>query len=251
MSNRFTGKVALITGAGSGIGRAVAVRLVQEGATVVGADVDEEGLAATAASLDGAPGTFQAFHLDVSSRADCIAAVQACVATHGGLDVLGNIAGIVHSSHFTDVTEDAYRRVMAVNIDGPFFLAQAAMPHLVERAGHLINVSSNSGVHGTPYLSAYSASKHALVGLTRALATEYVKTGVRVNCIAPAGTATNITKNFRMPPDVDLDLAMRMGGFRGQNQPDEVAAVFAFVASDEAPGIHGAVLRVDRGLTVV
>lgn len=251
MSGRFEDKVAFITGAGSGIGRAVAQRLAREGGTVVGADVDDEGLAGTAGALEGAAGTFQPVHLDVADRSACIAAVEACVSAHGGLHVLGNIAGIVHASHFTDVTEDAYRRVMAINIDGPFFLAQAAMPHLVRSAGHLINVSSNSGVHGTPYLSAYSTSKHAIVGLTRALATEYVKTGVRVNCIAPAGTNTNIARNFHMPTDVDIDLAMRMAGFRGQNQPDEVAALFAFVASDEAPGIHGAVLRVDRGLTVV
>lgn len=249
MEQRFTGRVAFVTGAGNGIGRAVCRRLAAEGATVVGADVDEESLRSVAEEITGAGGNFHGDAVDIGSREACFAAIERCVAAHGRLDVLGNVAGIARAEHFTEISEELYRRVMAVNLDGPFFLAQAAMPHLLATNGSLVNIASNSGVQGVAYLTAYSATKAALVGLTRSLAVEYAKTGVRVNCIAPAGTSTRLTATFERPADIDIDLAMRSAGFRGMNNPDEVAALFAFVASDEAPGVHGAVLTIDRGLT--
>ena len=249
MTERFAGKIAFVTGAGSGIGAAVTRRLISEGAQVVGVDIDEAGLAETVTSCGEDAARFQAVRLNITDRDACFEAIDRCVAEHGRLDILGNVAGILHAGHFTETTEETYRRLMSVNVDGMFFLAQAAIPHLVETNGSLINVASNSALQGVAYLVAYSTSKAAIIGLTKSLAMEYVKTGVRVNCIAPGGTMTGIVKNFSLPSDVEVELAIRPGGFRGTNTADEVAALFAFVASDESPGIHGAVLPIDRGVT--
>jgi NAD(P)-dependent dehydrogenase (short-subunit alcohol dehydrogenase family) len=249
VAERFAGKVACVSGAGNGIGRAVCRRLAAEGAVVVGLDVDEACLHTLEQEIVEAGGRCQPIVVDISSRAACFDAVARCVETNGRLDVLGNVAGIVGTGHFTEIDEDAYRRLVAVNLDGTFFLAQAAMPHLLASNWNLVNIASNSALQGVAYLSAYSATKGAVVALTKSLALEYVKSGVRINAIAPAGTITALTRGFTLPADVDGELAVRPRGHRGANQPEEVAALFAFVASDEASGIHGAVLTIDRGLT--
>ncbi|HWI43174.1 MAG TPA: SDR family oxidoreductase [Nocardioides sp.] len=246
MTGRFTGKVALVTGAASGIGLAVCRRLVAEGATVVGADIARDPLAELVGELGSA---FSPYVLDIADREACFSAVASTVAGHGRLDVLGNVAGFTQSKHAVDYSEEEYRRLMAVCADGAFFLAQAALPHLVESSGSLVNVASNSGVQGVPYVVPYSMAKGAIVAMTRSLAVEYAKTGVRINAIAPAGTLTGIVRTFSRPDDVDPELAGRTQGFRGINTAEEVAAFFAFVASDEAPGIHGAILTIDRGVT--
>ena len=247
--SRFEGKVALITGAGSGIGRAVAIRLASEGAQVFGHDVRLEGLEQTAATVADAGGTMVVRQGDVSSRDECRETVATCVAAFGHLDVLGNIAGIARADNFADITEEAYRSVMAVNVDGCFFLAQAAIPHLLEAGGNIVNIASNAGLMGIAYSVAYSMSKGAIVQMTRSLAMEYVKTNIRVNAIAPGGVQTAISANYQLPDGVDFDLMAPYMGFRGQGEADEIAALFALVASDEAPSIHGSILSIDRGLT--
>ena len=247
MSNRFDGKVALVTGAGSGIGRAVALRLAAEGARVLAVDVVEERLSETRAV---APDLIVGHTADIADPAACAAAVDAAVAAFGRLDVLANVAGVLHAGHFTDHTPEQYRRVLAVNLDGPFFLSQAAIPHLLENSGNIVNVVSNSAIQGVPYVSAYATSKGGLLQLTRALAVEYLKHPLRVNAVAPAGTRTNLAMNANFPADLDIDLAGRMGGHRGIAEPDDVASVVVFLASDEARAVTGAVYTVDNGLTV-
>lgn len=245
--SRFEGKVALVTGAGSGIGRAVSERLVAEGASVLGVDVDGDRLRSTQASTGAGLEVLQA---DLGDPEACRSAVDACVAEFGALDVLGNVAGIFRAHHAVDVSPEEYRRIMAVNIDAYFFLSQAAIPHLLERGGNIVNVASNSALQGIPYAAPYAISKGGVVQLTRALAVEFLKRPLRVNAVAPAGTNTSIAAGTTFPSEVDPDLLGRMSGVRGITEPEEVAGVFAFLASDEARSVTGAVYTIDNGLTV-
>lgn len=245
--DRFEGKVALITGAGSGMGRAITRRLVDEGGAVLAIDVNAETVAETAALAGGKTTARQA---DVSDPDVCAEAVSACIEEFGRLDVLGNVAGIYRAAHTPDMSLDEYRRVMGVNLDGPFFLCQAAIPYLLESGGNIVNIASNSGIQGVPYSAAYSASKGAIIQLTRSLAVEYIKTSLRVNAIAPAGTNTNIAATTSFPSDIDPDLGVRMAGLRGLAEPGEIAALFAYLASGEARSVTGAVYTIDNGITV-
>lgn len=242
----LAGKAALVTGAGSGIGRAVALRLADEGAAVLAVDIDAAGLEATQRDTSGTIVTRQA---DLADPDACVASVDHCVAELGRLDILGNIAGIYVAGHASELTREQYRRVMAINLDACFFLAQAAIPHLLESGGNIVNIASNAGLQGVPYSVAYCMSKGGVVQLTRALAVEYLKTPLRVNAIAPAGTNTNIASTAAFPSDMDPQTASRMAGLRGMAEPEEVAALFAFLASDDARSVTGAIYTVDNGLT--
>lgn len=246
MQDRFDGKVALITGAGSGIGRAVTMRLAAEGGSVFAVDVDGGRLDDTKGLASGDVVTRQA---DLGDPDQCVDVVADCVERFGQLDVLGNVAGIYLAAHTTETTREQYRRVMAVNLDACFFLAQAALPHLLATGGNIVNIASNAGLQGVPYSAAYCMSKGGIVQLTRALAVEFLKTPLRVNAIAPAGTNTNIAASTTFPSDVDIDLARRMAGLRGMAEPEEVAGLFAFLASDEARSITGSIYTLDNGLT--
>lgn len=246
---RFDGKVALLTGAGSGIGRASAIRLAAEGAQVFLHDVDPDGLAATADIITEAGGTARCRVGDVTSRDECVATVAAAVDAFGRLDVLCNIAGVAAGAHFTDIAEDAYRRMVAVNMDAPFFLCQAAIPHLLATGGNIVNMASNAGLMGQAYTSVYCMTKGALIQLTRSLAMEYAKTDLRVNAIAPGGIVTNLTHNYQMPADVDFELMQPYFGFRGQGEADDIASLVSFIAAPGATNIHGAVISSDRGIT--
>jgi meso-butanediol dehydrogenase / (S,S)-butanediol dehydrogenase / diacetyl reductase len=248
---RQQGRAALVTGAGSGIGRAVTLRLVAEGAQVLAVDVNADALSDTcSAGGDAVVGG----SYDVTSAEQCRSAVAEAVERFGRLDILGNVAGIARGEHMTDVTEAAYRQMMGVNVDGYFFMAQAAIPHLLESAtgdggGVIVSIASNAGLIGQAYTVVYCMSKGAVVQLTKALAMEYLKTPMRVVAIAPGGVETGLVHGYQMPPDVDWDLVMRYTGARGLAQPDDIASLFAFLASDEARNIHGAVVSSDGGMT--
>ena len=242
------GRVALVTGAGSGIGRAVTLRLASEGARVLAVDVNSDAVAATCAETGGAatPAVY-----DVSKADECQAAVADAVDRFGQLDILGNVAGIARGEHMTKVSEAAYRQMMGVNVDGYFFMAQAAIPHLLASAngGVIVNIASNAGLIGQAYTVVYCMTKGAVVQLTKALAMEYLKTALRVVAIAPGGVETGLVHGYEMPPDVDFDLVMRYTGARGLAKPDDIAALFSFLACEEARNIHGAVVSSDGGMT--
>jgi meso-butanediol dehydrogenase / (S,S)-butanediol dehydrogenase / diacetyl reductase len=229
---RFEGKVALVTGAGSGMGRAITLRLEAEGASVFAVDIAKGRLDET---LEMSLGRVEVREFDLGDPDACVDAVAGCVDRFGRLDLLGNVAGIYLAEHTPNVTRGQYRRVMAVNLDAYFFLAQEAIPHLLETGGNIVNIASNAALMGVPYSAAYCMS---------------IKTPLRVNAIAPAGTNTNIATGVTFPADMDQDLAVRMAGLRGMAEPDEVAALFAFLASGEARSITGAVYTLDNGLTV-
>jgi meso-butanediol dehydrogenase / (S,S)-butanediol dehydrogenase / diacetyl reductase len=246
---RFSGKVALVPGAGSGIGRATSVRLGSEGARLYGMDVEPRGLEETARLVREAGGEIVTGVHDVSKRSQCAEAVAACVRAHGRLDVLANVAGIVRFSHATETSEEEWNQVLAVNLSGPFFMSQAAIPHLLETGGNIVNIASNAGLMGQAYTVAYCASKAGLINMSKALAMEFVKQKIRINCVAPAGTATNLAMSVKFPTGIEGALIDRYRGFRGLSQPEEIASVVAFIASDEASAVHGAVWEADQAVS--
>ena len=245
---RFAGKVAVVTGSGSGIGQAVSVRLAGEGAVVVGSDINAAGLEKTAAMVaEGA--VFHSAVSDVRSRDTCHELVASVVADHGRLDVLCNVAGVARGHRVGDVDQEAWDLIFGVNVEGLFWMSQAALPHLESSRGCIVNMASNAGLMGQAYTVPYCASKGAVIQITKAMAMEVIKSGVRVNAVAPGGVETNLSASFGFPDDPDMELMGLYMGFRGMAQANDIASAVAYLASDEAHRIHGAVLSVDAGLT--
>jgi meso-butanediol dehydrogenase / (S,S)-butanediol dehydrogenase / diacetyl reductase len=237
------GKVALVTGASSGLGAETAKLFSRQGATVFGIGRDSERLAQVFHDVDG--GAYAS--VDVGSAHACRDAIEQCVGEFGGLDVLVNVAGRHQMRRTESMSDDDWAEDLAVNLNGPFYLCRAALPHLLERGGNIVNVSSIAGVEGQAYSAGYCAAKHGLVGLTRALAVEYAADRVRVNAVCPGGMLTPQIEQFSAPDNPNYDLIMRTASPRGMMQPLDVAQMIAFLASDAAAAIHGAVYRVDNG----
>jgi NAD(P)-dependent dehydrogenase (short-subunit alcohol dehydrogenase family) len=243
------GKSALVTGAASGLGRATALALARAGADVCAVDINAEGLAGTAAEFSALNAGVLVHETDLSKRDNCLAAVAAAVAAFGRLDALCNVAGLIVMCNAHQMSEIDYERTIAVNLNAPFYLMQAAIPHLLSAAGAVVNVTSSAAFVGEAYAAAYCASKAALTHLTKALAMEYVHKPIRFNAVAPGGMATNIANSIEMPEGVDYSLVKRFSGLRGMVEVDDVAALIAFLASDAARGYHGACINIDRGIT--
>jgi len=240
---QLNGKVALVTGASAGLGAATAQLFARQGATVFGIARDASRMAEVFTDLPGS-----AFaSVDLTSRAACTAAVADCVERFGRLDVLANIAGFHRMRHTASMTDQDWDDDLAVNLTAPFTLCRAALPHLLETGGNIVNVSSIAGVEGEVYSAGYCAAKHGLVGLTRALAVEFTKERLRVNAVCPGGMPTAQATEFEAPENADWDLILRIASPRGFMATEDVAKVIAFLVSDDAAAIHGAVYRVDNG----
>jgi NAD(P)-dependent dehydrogenase (short-subunit alcohol dehydrogenase family) len=249
VASNMAGKAALVTGAASGLGRATALALARAGANVCIVDVNEGGLQDTADQVRALGMKAHIHAADLSRRENCHAAVDAAIRAFGRLDALCNVAGIIVMCNAHEMLAADWERTLAVNLSAPFYLSQAAIPHLLKVSGAIVNVTSSAAFVGEAYAAAYCASKAGLTHMTKALAMEYTHRPIRINAVAPGGMATNIAANLKMPPDVDYALIKRYSGLRGLVEVDDVADMIAFLASDAARGYHGACISLDRGIT--
>ncbi|MFJ8000819.1 SDR family NAD(P)-dependent oxidoreductase [Streptomyces sp. NPDC096310] len=247
------GRSVVVTGAGSGIGRAAALHFAREGARVLVADLDQEGADATVESITGAGGTAVAVVGDLSDRKVADRVVATAVEHFGGLDVLANNAGVMDRMSALGETDDAeWERVIGVNLTAPFVLTRAALPHLLASGkGAIVFTASEAGLRGSAAGAAYTASKHGVVGLTKSLAVMYRTRGIRTNAIAPGGTATGIRVDARREAEGPAALAPYLGLVGKVAEAEEQAAAIVFLASDAASNINGAILPVDNGWSAI
>ncbi len=246
----MAGKAALVTGAAAGLGRATALQLARAGAQVCLVDIAAEGLAGTAEAIAALGAQALVHTTDLASPDNCRAAVNAAVDRFGRLDALCSVAGMLTACHSPEMTDAQWDKIMAVNLGAPFHLFQAAIPHLLETHGAVVNVTSCAAHFGQAYVAAYSASKAGLSQLTRALAMEYIKQPVRINAVAPGGMDTALAEGFWTLKEADMSLIERYTALRGVVEIDTVAQMVAFLATDAASGYHGAEIAIDNGVTV-
>ncbi len=241
---RYKGRVALVTGAGSGIGRATVHRLVDEGATVLAVDLSTEGLAETTAGASRADAV-ATLAGDVSDPDTAKVAVAAALDFGGRLDTLVNGAGILRFEHSHETTLEGWNQILTVNLTGTFLFCQAAVHPLLEQRGAIVNIASTAALAGHPWAAAYSASKGGVLALTRTLAIEYAKQGLRVNAVCPGSIETPITGQFNLPDGADGRLLHRIMSPTGMAKPEVIAAAIAYLGSDDAHHVNGSDLRID------
>ncbi len=245
---RFSRKVVVITGAASGIGRATAERFASEGARVACLDINAKGVKETVTIIEKAKGKAKAFTVNLAEPASIEKTVKAVAKEFNRIDVLCNIGGLGHFSTDEDETFEAWSRVLSVNLSGTYWMSKCALPHLKMSKGCIVNTASTAGTHAQPWSSAYSASKGGVISLTQTMAISNGLKGVRVNCIAPGGVDTPIAHQFNAPEGVDLSIMGRILPFERVGAPSELAAAFAFLASNDASYINGVTLRVDGAM---
>lgn len=252
VTHRFAGKVAIVTGAASGMGRATAIRFAAEGANVTLGDINEAGAEETAATIRDAGGLCSVTGFDARDEASCTALVESTAERAGRLDVLANVAGISAFYRLDETTSDVFDLFLDVNLRSVLTTCREAMPHLLKTGGSIINFSSINARFGTAYHIAYDATKAAVLALTKSIAMEYSDRGVRCNAICPGGINTPMNDGIRIPQGADM---RRIGRLAAPHipfgEPEQVASVAAFLASGDASYINGEQIVVDGGLTSI
>lgn len=259
MAGALEGKSAIVTGAASGIGRAIARRFSREGARLLLADVNEVGANETAGLIADAGGDAGVAPCDVADPEQVRSVVEEAVERHGRLDIVVNVAGIGGGGRAEDCSTEDFRRVLDVNLSGPFYVAKYAIPHLRRAGGgSIINVSSVYGLIAAPNVPAYCASKGGLIMLTKQLAVDYAREGIRVNCICPGYVDTDMGgRRTRMAPDdaaralANREAKATMQPIGRQAQPEEIAGAAVFLAGDDAAFAAGSILVVDGGESIL
>jgi NAD(P)-dependent dehydrogenase (short-subunit alcohol dehydrogenase family) len=254
--DRYAGKVVVVTGAGSGIGRATARRIAAEGGSVACLDIAVDHLETVVAEIDaarpaavgGTPGRAAPFRCDVTDEGSVAEAFEALRSKLGAPSVVCNVAGVGRFAHTTELTLAEWNAVLAVNLTGTFLVARAALPDLLVHGGAIVNTSSTAGVMGQPYSAAYCASKGGVSMLTKALAVEFMDRGVRVNAVAPGGVDTPLVWEFGFPEGANPKSIDRLMSPMGFCTPAEVASAFAYLGSDEAGYVSGEILSIDGAL---
>src|SRR5438105_1057205 len=251
---RLEGKVAVITGAGSGIGRAMALRFAAQGARVIAADLNAQRLDEVVATISDAGGIVVSAQGNIANEKTAEGLIDLTVETFGRVDILCNNAGVMdYMQGIGEVSDEIRRRVIGINLDGPMFTTRRAIRHMVTQgSGSIINTASTAGIEGGAAGVAYPVSKHGLVGLTRNTAWMYAKAGIRCNAICPGGPATNIDET--MPAErLDPGGAQRAREYAALIpaflKPEDIANLALFLPSDESCHINGAIIPADAGWT--
>ncbi|WHM29253.1 SDR family oxidoreductase [Streptomyces sp. BPPL-273] len=253
MTDDLNGRSVIVTGAGSGIGRAAALAFAAQGDRLVVADLNADGAGAVVEEIERAGGTAVAVTGDLSEQGVVDTVTATAVERFGGVQVLVNNAGIMDSmSAPADVTDAEWDRVLRVNLTAPFLLTRAVLPHMLAAGrGAIVNTASEAALRGSAAGAAYTASKHGVVGLTKSLAVMYRRSGIRANAICPGGTATAIGVEADRSAHGPAAIGPHLVNLGRVSQPEEQAAAILFLASDAASNINGAILPVDDGWSAV
>ena len=244
---RFQGKNVFVSGAASGIGQAAAKRLAAEGATCFCTDINQAMLQATVDDIKANGGSAVAHVMDISDESSVNEAVAACQSQLGGMDVLVNMAGVLKMTHFDQMEFSDWQRLVNINLSGTFLLCKASLPLLVESKGNIVNAASTSALQGLPWGGAYGATKGGVLAMTRGIAVEFAKRGVRANAVCPGDIKTTMTDTVSLPNDADFSLMGRISSLTGPTGPEAVASVIAMLASEDGKHITGESIRVDGG----
>ncbi|MFF0533733.1 SDR family NAD(P)-dependent oxidoreductase [Streptomyces coelicoflavus] len=253
MTEDLRGRSVIVTGAGSGIGRAAALAFAAQGDRVLVADLDVAGAGTVVEEIERAGGTAVAVTGDLGEQSVVDLVTATAAERFGGVDVLVNNAGIMDSmSALADVSDAEWERVLRVNLTAPFLLARAVLPHMLAAGrGVIVNTASEAALRGSAAGAAYTASKHGVVGLTKSLAVMYRKNGIRSNAVCPGGTATAIVVDADRTAHGPAALGPHFANLGRVSRPEEQAAAILFLASDAASNINGAILPVDDGWSAV
>jgi NAD(P)-dependent dehydrogenase (short-subunit alcohol dehydrogenase family) len=253
---RLDGKVVVVTGAGSGMGLAIATLFAQEGAKIAAGDWNVQRLDAAVENIKSAGGAIVSAQGNIAEHTVAEGLVDLAVNTYGRIDVLVNNAGVMdYMQPVGELTDDMWRRVLSINLDGPMMTSRRAVQYMLKQGGgSIINIASTAGISGAAAGAAYTASKHALVGLTRNTAWMYVHQGIRCNAICPGGTKTNIGETMAQDR-LDQNGALRAGHFSALIpnflDPIDIANLALFLASDESRFINGAIIPAAAGWKAV